>query len=346
MQIRKGQLAILIINLLALAGFSVHFIAKANYEFVIYIAVIAFFLVVFLATNHKVYYPNALLWALTAWAVMHMAGGAVFINGIKLYEIILIPLSSKYPIFRYDQLVHIIGFATATVAMFYILKPLLREQLEGYWALSIIVISAGLGVGALNEIIEFITAVIVSEVGVGGYLNTSLDLVSDLIGATLAMITIRVAERDFFSGSSVKNRRKSLLIIYVPALLIILLWPVGPAMVFVKGQILHQQICSADVCYHCGPGARIVDYIYFSSVAIGLWWTILGALCYVWPRAVRILFGLFADRFTRKHAVWLMVIGIFVAVLFAGALWQSSGRSVQNTPFDSPDYPLSCFALA
>lgn len=205
MQIRKGQLLILIVNLLALACFSVHFIRNANYEFVIYIAVIVFFLVVFIATNHKVYYPNALLWALTAWAVMHMVGGAMFINGVKLYEIILIPLSQDLPIFRYDQLVHIVGFATATATMFYILKPLLKERLEGYWALSIIVISAGLGIGALNEIVEFITSVIVSESGVGGYLNTSLDLVSDLIGAGLAMLIIRIAERDFFAKAPVEK---------------------------------------------------------------------------------------------------------------------------------------------
>jgi len=50
---------------------------------------------------------------------------------------------------------------------------------------------AGLGVGALNEIIEFIIAQIVPETGVGGYLNTSLDLVSNLIGAILAMLYIK-----------------------------------------------------------------------------------------------------------------------------------------------------------
>ena len=121
-----------------------------------------------------------------------MAGGSVFIKEVKLYEIILLPLSATIPIFRYDQLVHIIGFATATATMFYILKPLLRPQLKGFWALSIIIIFAGLGVGAFNEILEFVTSLIVPESGVGGYLNTSLDLVSNLIGAVLAMFIIRL----------------------------------------------------------------------------------------------------------------------------------------------------------
>ncbi len=46
----------------------------------------------------------------------------------------------------------------------------------------------------LNEIIEFITTVIVPESGVGGYENTSLDLVSNLLGAIVAMMYILKTE--------------------------------------------------------------------------------------------------------------------------------------------------------
>ncbi len=189
---RKGQLPILIFNLCILAGFFVHFFSQKNYEFVLYIGTIVFFLAVFLAANSKVYFPNALLWSLTLWSLMHLCGGAVYIRQTRLYEIILIPLSDKYPVLRYDQLVHIIGFGAATVTMFYILKPLLRPDLKTWTALSIVVISAGLGIGALNEIVECIATAIVPETGVGGYLNTALDLIADLIGAILAMAVIRL----------------------------------------------------------------------------------------------------------------------------------------------------------
>ncbi|MFA5553809.1 MAG: hypothetical protein WCZ89_04415 [Phycisphaerae bacterium] len=50
-------------------------------------------------------------------------------------------------------------------------------------------------------IAEFFTSLIVPESGVGGYINTSLDLVADLIGAILAMFVIRIFERDFFANS-------------------------------------------------------------------------------------------------------------------------------------------------
>ena len=58
--------------------------------------------------------------------------------------------------------------------------------------ISILVVMAGFGVGALNEMIEFTATVLVPETGVGGFINTSLDLVSDFVGAVLAMIYIQL----------------------------------------------------------------------------------------------------------------------------------------------------------
>ena len=203
MLIRKGQWPILIVNVVALVVFSFLFLKQNNHEFVIYIGVIIFFLLLIATTNARVNYPNIVLWALTAWALLHMAGGGLFFGGVRLYEIMLVELSETVPIFRYDQFVHIVGFAAATVTMFYVLKPLLRPDLNRFLGLYFIVIMAGLGVGALNEIVEFFTGVIVPESGVGGYLNTSLDLVADLIGAIIAMVIVRFAEREFFIKSDI-----------------------------------------------------------------------------------------------------------------------------------------------
>jgi hypothetical protein len=192
MKVRKGQLPILFVNLCAILSFGIYFIRNFNYEFVIYVGVIVFFLAVFILINDKVYFPNYMLWLLTLWALMHMAGGSVHINGILLYAIILVPLSNTIPIFRYDQLVHIIGFGTATVAMYYLLRPLLRPDINGWWSLSIILILVGLGAGAFNENVEFLVTLCVQETKVGGYMNTSLDLVSNFIGAIAALLFIRL----------------------------------------------------------------------------------------------------------------------------------------------------------
>ncbi|MFZ5955411.1 MAG: DUF2238 domain-containing protein [Nanoarchaeota archaeon] len=194
MLLKKGQLLILIVNLVMLIIFGALFIKKQNYEFLMYIGVIIFFLIVILATNNKVNYPNPVLWGLTFWAILHMAGGGLYIDGKKLYELMLVEIVHEpYFIFRYDQLVHIIGFGVATLIMYYILKPHLKKSDE-WSAISIVVIMAGLGVGAINEIIEFIATIIIPETGVGGFTNSMLDLVSDLIGAILAMIFVYIKE--------------------------------------------------------------------------------------------------------------------------------------------------------
>jgi putative membrane protein len=86
--------------------------------------------------------------------------------------------------------------------MWVILKPHLKQPINHWTAISIVIIMAGLGVGALNEIVEFTAVVITPETGVGGYNNTSLDLVADLIGAIIAMIIIRKMHHSKFSQSN------------------------------------------------------------------------------------------------------------------------------------------------
>ena len=196
MLLKRGQLLILIVNAIYLLIASAVFFSRKNYEFVMYVGVIMFFLVLIIATNKKVNYPNFVLWGLTLWGFLHMLGGGLLLKGgaMRLYELILIPLSSTYPIFKYDQFVHIIGFGVATLVMFVLLKPLLKPNWEKWTSISIVMIMAGFGVGALNEMIEFIATVLVPETGVGGFINTSLDLVADLIGAILAMSYIRIKE--------------------------------------------------------------------------------------------------------------------------------------------------------
>jgi len=196
MHLKKGQLPILIINLIYLIIFAIIFSFRKNYEFIFYVGVIVFFFTLIIYTNKKVNYPNSVLWGLTLWGFMHMSGGGILLkNGtMRLYELILIPISEYYQLFRYDQLVHIIGFGVATLVMFVLLKPLLKPKLKKWTSLSIIIIMAGFGVGALNEMVEFIATIIVPDTGVGGFINTSMDLVADLIGAIFAMIYIRIKD--------------------------------------------------------------------------------------------------------------------------------------------------------
>ncbi|MBN2018972.1 MAG: DUF2238 domain-containing protein [Sedimentisphaerales bacterium] len=191
-KITAGHIVLLAINIVMLIAFGAVFLMRKNYEFMIYVGAIIACLTIIGVSFFKVGYSFATLIGLTIWSFMHMAGGSVFINGVLLYEMILIPASQKYPIFRYDQLVHIFGFASATLVMYDVLRPLLRENLQHYIALSVVVVMAGLGVGAFNEIVEALVAATVPESGVGDYVNTALDLIADLIGAILAMAFIKL----------------------------------------------------------------------------------------------------------------------------------------------------------
>lgn len=191
-KLERVHVAPLAVLLSVLVPFSVYFGYRKNYEFLLYVAVIVFFLVVIALTNDRVRYPLSIIWGLVAWAILHMCGGGIPVGDGVLYSVMLLPISDKVPILRYDQFVHIVGFGVATLLMYHLLRPLLRPDLRHWTALSIVVVMAGLGVGGLNEIIEFVATVIMPETGVGGYVNTCLDLVADLVGAVLAMVALRL----------------------------------------------------------------------------------------------------------------------------------------------------------
>ena len=111
-----------------------------------------------------------------------MAGGNVRVGDDVLYGLQLIPV-----VLRYDQLVHAFGFGTATLVCHHLLKPYLREGIDRWRTLSILIVLMGSGLGAVNEIIEFAAVKTLPETHVGGYDNTLWDLIFNLIGGVLAV---------------------------------------------------------------------------------------------------------------------------------------------------------------
>lgn len=195
LNLKKGQGIIFLVHLAFLIIYSYIFISRRNYEFIGYIGVILLFLIIILATNNKLNYPNFVLWGLTLWSFMHLSGGGVIVNGAILYKYMIFDIVGEpYLIFKYDQLAHLVGFFVGTLVMFYLLKPKLKP-IKNWTALSIVILMAGLGLGALNEIIEFMATVLVPETNVGGYINTALDLVFDLLGGVIALAYIYFKER-------------------------------------------------------------------------------------------------------------------------------------------------------
>jgi len=191
MLIRKDQWSILWVNVFLILYFSTLSWAGQNYEFVFYCGVVLVAFLMFLFTNKRVGYSNTVLWGLTFWAFLHMAGGNFSYNGVRWYNQILVPLSESYPILRYDQIVHMVGFGVLVFLVYELIKPLMKPTVSRWWMFSFILVMASCGVGALNEIVEFFATIILPETGVGDYMNNSLDLVANLIGAVVAVLFLR-----------------------------------------------------------------------------------------------------------------------------------------------------------
>lgn len=192
MFLKKSQIILLIINAIYLLIASFYYLSRKNYEFIMYVGIIILIFIIILFTINKINYPNIVLIGLTIWGIMHMIGGVLIGNSVIYSKILINIIGEPYNILKYDQFVHVFGFAIATLMMFVLLKPFLKFPIKKWSSISILVIMAGFGIGALNEMIEFSAVVLMPETGVGGFINTSLDLIADFIGACIAMIYIRI----------------------------------------------------------------------------------------------------------------------------------------------------------
>lgn len=118
------------------------------------------------------------------WGLVHLAGGTIPFSGDRtLYNVYLLPGE----LLRYDQAVHAFGFGFATLACGKVIKSWFPQR-RLPWGAVVIVVLAGMGVGAINEIFEFVATLVLEDTNVGGYTNTSWDLVADLVGAMAAAV--------------------------------------------------------------------------------------------------------------------------------------------------------------
>ena len=170
---------------------------RGNKEFVFYIAVMVVLCLGVFAVHRQLGLSRGVLWGLTVWGLLHMAGGLVPvpeswpINGESrvLYNWWLIPETLKY-----DHLVHGFGFGITTVLCWESLRAIVPTVQPTQGPL-IICAAAGMGFGGLNEVIEFAATLLMPSTNVGGYVNTGWDLVSNLVGCTVAAGAIGLRAR-------------------------------------------------------------------------------------------------------------------------------------------------------
>ncbi len=193
---QKHEWAVLAFTASYVVGFGIYFISIGNNEFLWYIATLIGFMLLIAYGARRAQFPAMLLWLLSIWGLAHMAGGGVVIDGAVLYAYRLLDIvgTGELSILKYDQVVHFYGFGVTAL----VLRHLLRRNfpvLAGTATLFCYPILGSMGLGGLNEIIEFAAVMALPNTNVGGYYNTALDLLFNTAGAITAVALITKLER-------------------------------------------------------------------------------------------------------------------------------------------------------
>jgi len=173
----------LLVVLLGMVWFGAYGLATGAPSTVAYLGTVA----ALGALTARIWQPGPSPWlamGLSLLALAHMAGGLVKVGDDVLYN-----ASLGSPALRYDHLVHSSAVFVCTLVLWQLVGvKMVRPSLPGCLA---VVALAGLGLGALNETIEFLTTMVQHGTHIGGYTNTGWDLVSNVAGATGAGVVIR-----------------------------------------------------------------------------------------------------------------------------------------------------------
>lgn len=175
-----------------------------SYQLISYILTLGLFGSLLYLTKRTAKYSTLLFAGFAIWALAHLAGMGVKLNGRALYSQIIIPLSNNLPIIRYDQIVHMFGFGIATLMIYELIGHRFKSSIDKF-SLGFTIVMAGLGIGAVNEIFEFAVSLLAPDNNIGQYQNTSLDLVADLIGGLLMLALIFNRQTSSRSSKSTPN---------------------------------------------------------------------------------------------------------------------------------------------
>ena len=188
----RSELGVAAFTISYIVVFTAWFLSIGNYEFIIYVITMVALVLLIGLSLRKAEYPPAMLWALSLWGLAHMAGGGLPVNGTVLYNLALAPVieTDQFVILKYDQLVHAYGFGVTAWVLHHLLTRHFPQTRNTATAL-ILPALAAMGLGAVNEMIEFAAVIAVPDTNVGGYYNTLLDLCFNAVGAVIAMLIIR-----------------------------------------------------------------------------------------------------------------------------------------------------------
>ncbi len=189
--------ALLLFNLLYVLLFGIHFLESGNTEFLLYVLQVLIIIGLMASLHLRFHFSRTLLLGATVWGLLHLLGGSTLVSGETiLYEVVLLSLfqTGDAAILGYDQAMHFYCYVVVAALLHHILWKL-RPQLENRLAPALLTLLAAMGVGATNEIIEFIPVLMLEQTSVGGYYNTLWDLVFNTFGALSAIIFLNLQKK-------------------------------------------------------------------------------------------------------------------------------------------------------
>ncbi|HBS28470.1 MAG TPA: hypothetical protein DEB06_03240, partial [Phycisphaerales bacterium] len=152
--------ALIVFTLGYLLASAVAIVATGNREFAAYLAQMLVLIPLILWAHRGARFSRGVLWGLSVWGLLHMAGGTVPVptrlaqlndpaqTRAVLYSLWIIPPE----VLKYDNVVHAFGFFMTTLACAQAVRRFLAPAVRPTLALFVVLAAAGMGFGAVNEI--------------------------------------------------------------------------------------------------------------------------------------------------------------------------------------------------
>lgn len=189
----RPQLPFLASGLALFVAFFV-FLVQGNNEFIFYVVPLAALVFVLSLADRSFHFLWEAKWGFFIWMLMHLFGGALRISDGVLYNVVLVPLVGEpYGIFRFDQLTHFFCYVVVTLLFYSILLRLAAPKRHTFLFVLVLLLCAN-AIGVVNELIEFTAVVLLQNTGVGGYHNTLLDMVFNLIGSLTGIAYLKLKQ--------------------------------------------------------------------------------------------------------------------------------------------------------
>ena len=152
-----------------------------------YLQVVAALVLLTMWADRAARFSRPMVAALTSLVILHLVGGLMTPvgNAPTFYETWLVN-----GVLKFDQLVHLYGSVVLTFACWHLVVGLLGDAVPRGAGLAFVAGLMACGLGALNELVEFLFGLHNTNLHAGGLENTGWDLAFNLVGAIIGGVLL------------------------------------------------------------------------------------------------------------------------------------------------------------